>query len=644
MPTAAEAVVALDSPFDRAKLERPYKQGVGYKPDGFWYAIDRAWLDWCEAKDFDCSSNHVYVLDIDYRRVLRLRSVDDILTFNRHYGARSRTHNFIDWARVAADYAGIEIAPYQYSLRMDRRVGWYYTWDVASGCVWDPSVILGAREIDESAIPSTAEEDGGRFSAMNRNAPDVPFYETTGTPGVWRAHAQEHEANDFPTKLGAIQAAHAAGARWIAPGTAPSDDGRGYGDDFFRKNTFGMYEVAYSFYARGKWHLTPWEKYGSSLPPDSQTITRSISARYGREDAPVVYDPPPAAAEDLKWRQVSKNAWQARTPEATFTVLAPLGGRGMGKTVAPLQVETRLPGVKDYTRWFATQDEAKREAARIASTYAVTRDFREPAASDFSADESPSAAAPCPASSKKHFGRLRWKRGAKGSYSAQGIRGLYEVVRVKPNRRAGINPWLVNFNGTTVKSFDTVDEAKTFAQACDTILSDPTLTGEYNKLRVAGVAREARESIPFEHVERNPVQVARGKKFGKIGSAREVYDLLAPQLAKSSQEVFLVLPLNLHSELLCAPVEIARGQKDRVSVGIEDVLRPVIAHNATSFYVVHNHPSGHASKPSKADADLTNDIIKAAKVALPDTEFVSHVIIGDGEYYDFASRKAYRVK
>ena len=47
----------------------------------------------------------------------------------------------IDWPRVANDYAGIEICPYLSSKRNDDDSFWYYGWDVASGCVWDPSGI-----------------------------------------------------------------------------------------------------------------------------------------------------------------------------------------------------------------------------------------------------------------------------------------------------------------------------------------------------------------------------------------------------------------------------------------------------------------------------------------------------------------------
>ena len=45
-----------------------------------------------------------------------------------------------DWARVGEAYPGIIIAPYIWSRRLDGPM-WYYGWDCASGCVWDPSVV-----------------------------------------------------------------------------------------------------------------------------------------------------------------------------------------------------------------------------------------------------------------------------------------------------------------------------------------------------------------------------------------------------------------------------------------------------------------------------------------------------------------------
>ena len=43
-----------------------------------------------------------------------------------------------DWKLIAQEFDGIEIAPYQWEIRMDYNFFWYYGWDCASGCLWRP--------------------------------------------------------------------------------------------------------------------------------------------------------------------------------------------------------------------------------------------------------------------------------------------------------------------------------------------------------------------------------------------------------------------------------------------------------------------------------------------------------------------------
>ena len=53
----------------------------------------------------------------------------------------------IDWAEVASKYDGIIISPYQWSLRLDMEMMWYYGWDCASGCIWNISAIKELKEV-----------------------------------------------------------------------------------------------------------------------------------------------------------------------------------------------------------------------------------------------------------------------------------------------------------------------------------------------------------------------------------------------------------------------------------------------------------------------------------------------------------------
>jgi hypothetical protein len=47
----------------------------------------------------------------------------------------------IDWYRVAEQYDGIIITPYIYERRLTEYTTWYYSWDCASGCIWNGKAI-----------------------------------------------------------------------------------------------------------------------------------------------------------------------------------------------------------------------------------------------------------------------------------------------------------------------------------------------------------------------------------------------------------------------------------------------------------------------------------------------------------------------
>jgi DNA repair protein RadC len=149
----------------------------------------------------------------------------------------------------------------------------------------------------------------------------------------------------------------------------------------------------------------------------------------------------------------------------------------------------------------------------------------------------------------------------------------------------------------------------------------------------------AYDSAGYATNKRDPKEVEAARKLGAANTPRRVYDIVAPMLAKEDQEVFLVLPMDLRGQLLSRPVEVARGQRDRVAIDPSDVFRPVIATNAKGFAVVHVHPSGHA-RPSPADVRLTSELEKATPKALGgEVHFNDHVVVATtgkrGEYYSF---------
>lgn len=149
--------------FSKAPITGPIRsveQGIAphFKPLGFWISVEGngdGWKDWCEGEGFGTERlafEHEVTLRDD-AEILWLRSAADIDRFTDEWMPKSfaaASYYCIPWAPVAMAYQGIVIAPYIWSRRFDDKSGWYYSWDCASGCIWDASAIesvtIKARE------------------------------------------------------------------------------------------------------------------------------------------------------------------------------------------------------------------------------------------------------------------------------------------------------------------------------------------------------------------------------------------------------------------------------------------------------------------------------------------------------------------
>jgi RadC-like JAB domain len=154
------------------------------------------------------------------------------------------------------------------------------------------------------------------------------------------------------------------------------------------------------------------------------------------------------------------------------------------------------------------------------------------------------------------------------------------------------------------------------------------------------------KSVPWMKLERNPSQYAavleQGRALGKITDPKKVYEIVADALSREDQEVFLVVLCDVKFNSR-GVVEVARGQRSKVSVAVIDVFRPVLESGAEGFIVVHNHPSGSAS-PSEKDKVLTAHLQKATKLIGSEVSFLDHVIVGMSEYYSFDKGKLFKVR
>lgn len=122
-----------------------------HKPFGFWISHESrdGWLEFCRGSNLDGERlrfRHEVEIAAD-AYLLHIETAPEMLDFTERYGVVLGDKlddvylRMIDWHHVALDYQGIVIAPYQYPMRYDLRTLWYYPWDCASGCIWNPEAI-----------------------------------------------------------------------------------------------------------------------------------------------------------------------------------------------------------------------------------------------------------------------------------------------------------------------------------------------------------------------------------------------------------------------------------------------------------------------------------------------------------------------
>lgn len=151
----------------RNRRQTYYKEGWGWpmKPEGLWVSVkgENDWPWWCEAEGFRTEHLAVCtrVILSDEANIRVVSGEEQLIAFDEQYGVDWRlgdsgfTSRRIDWVRVARDYDGIIIAPYVWECRLpcgdrgserQRVSDWYYSWDVASGCIWHGTKAIAAFE------------------------------------------------------------------------------------------------------------------------------------------------------------------------------------------------------------------------------------------------------------------------------------------------------------------------------------------------------------------------------------------------------------------------------------------------------------------------------------------------------------------
>jgi DNA repair protein RadC len=148
---------------------------------------------------------------------------------------------------------------------------------------------------------------------------------------------------------------------------------------------------------------------------------------------------------------------------------------------------------------------------------------------------------------------------------------------------------------------------------------------ELAQIHGIGFAGAARIAAAFE-LGRRAVDLVHHRRT--LTRPDDIYRLLAPRFTGLSQEMFVVVGVDVRNGLL-EIAEVARGSATNVEVHPREVFRPLIRMAAAGGVLVHNHPTGDPT-PSREDVELTRRLRQIGRViGIP---IVDHVVIGDRKY------------
>jgi DNA repair protein RadC len=118
----------------------------------------------------------------------------------------------------------------------------------------------------------------------------------------------------------------------------------------------------------------------------------------------------------------------------------------------------------------------------------------------------------------------------------------------------------------------------------------------------------------------------------KIVSSRSVFELMQPIIGELPHEEFWIVYLNNSNKVL-QKQQLSKGGITGTLVDVRLVMKTALDLVATGLILTHNHPSG-TLKPSRADKQLTNKLVAAAKSL--DIKVLDHLIITEKAYFSFA--------
>ena len=121
------------------------------------------------------------------------------------------------------------------------------------------------------------------------------------------------------------------------------------------------------------------------------------------------------------------------------------------------------------------------------------------------------------------------------------------------------------------------------------------------------------------------------RELVRLTSTSSVADYYMERLRHLSYETILVAFFNKRNQLIGDAV-VSKGGENSAYLFPRDVMRLALEISATSYILLHNHPSGDCN-PSMEDIDLTDRMYECGQ--LMGIPLYDHLIIGDRCYFSF---------
>ncbi|MFP3942299.1 MAG: RadC family protein [Alphaproteobacteria bacterium] len=145
-------------------------------------------------------------------------------------------------------------------------------------------------------------------------------------------------------------------------------------------------------------------------------------------------------------------------------------------------------------------------------------------------------------------------------------------------------------------------------------------------VEIKGMGEAAADEFKIVQAAAQKLVRTQAQKRPVISSWQAVVDHCTAAMAHEKEEQFRVLFLDRKNVLIADEVQ-QRGTIDHTPVYPREVVRRALELRASAIILVHNHPSGDPT-PSRADVDMTKEIIAAAKALHINVH--DHLVVGKG--------------